>query len=136
MAPIPRIRLDETLPSNQTTIFSALNGSLSLARPPPPPRTGPKPKSSGQSSTAFGRRLVGGIFERQTIELFANARLVADQGERGDEDIARGVINEEEENDTNNEFIPTHRRHKYSQEHKLAAINYFTTTWRELKDGT
>jgi len=87
MAPIPRIRLDETLPSSQPTTFSALNRSLSLTRPPPPPRTSPKPKSSGQSSTAFRRRLVGGIFKRQTIKLFANARLVADQGERGDEDI-------------------------------------------------
>jgi len=118
------------------TIFSALNGSLGVARPPPPPRTGPKPRSSGQSSTAFGQRLIGGIFEKQTIELFANARLAADQGERGDEDIAQGVIDKEEENNTDDEFMPTYHQHKYSREHKLAAIDYFTTTWRELKDGT
>jgi hypothetical protein len=136
MAPIPRLRLDDTLPLGQTTIFSALNGSLGIARPPPPLRLGPKPKTTGHADTPFGRRLIGGLNERQVVKLFANSRLAADAGERGDEDIARGVIDVKEEDDTNNEFLPVYRRHKYTWEQNLAAINYFATTWRVLKDGT
>jgi len=73
MVPIPRLRHDEPLPAGQTTIFSALNGSLGVARPPPPPRQGPKQKINGQSDTILGRRLVGGLNERQVVETFANA---------------------------------------------------------------
>jgi hypothetical protein len=59
MAPTPRLRLDDTLPLGQTTIFSTLNGSLSVARPPPPLRLGPKPKTTSYANTPFGRRLKG-----------------------------------------------------------------------------
>jgi hypothetical protein len=34
--------------------------------------------------------------------------LAADVGEQGDEDIARGVINIKEEDDTNDEFLLIH----------------------------
>jgi hypothetical protein len=135
MAPIPRLRLDDTLPLGQTTIFSALNGSLGVARPPPPLRLGPKPKTTGHADTPFGQRLIGGLNKRQVIKLFANSRLAADAGERGDEDIVKG-IHVEEEDDTDDEFLLVHRQHKYTQEQKLAAIDYFTTTWRALKDNT
>jgi hypothetical protein len=110
MALIPRLRTNGPLLPRQTTIFSALNGSLAVARPPAPPRPGPRPKPSGQSNTVLGRRLVGGIAERQVVELFVNARLAEDHGERGDKDISRGVYREEEEDDSDNEFIPR-RRH-------------------------
>jgi hypothetical protein len=105
-----------------------LNGSLGVARPPLPPRLGPKPKTTGHANTPFGRRLIGGLNERQVVELFANSRLAVDVGERGDEDIARGVIDVEEEDDTDGEFLLVHQRHKYTREQKLAAIDYFATT--------
>jgi hypothetical protein len=127
MAPIPRLRYDEPLLPGQTTIFNALNGSLALARAPPPPRQGLKQKPSGQSDTILGRRLVGGQNERQVIETFANARLQLDLGELGDEDIVQGVINNDLD-DTEDDYIPVYKRHAYSQEHKLAAIDYFKTT--------
>jgi hypothetical protein len=71
MAPIPRLCQDKPLAPGQTTIFSALNGSLALTRAPL--RQGPKQKTSGQSNTVLGRRLVGGQNERQVVETFANA---------------------------------------------------------------
>ena len=41
-----------------------------------------------------------------------------------------------DDNDDNcDEYIPT-KRYSYSREHKLAAIDYFQTTWRDLEDGT
>ena len=33
------------------------------------------------------------------------------------------------------EYLPT-KRYSYSREHKLAAIDYFQTIWKENKDGT
>ena len=135
MAPIPRLRHNEPLPPGQTTIFNALNGSLALARAPPPPRQGPKQKTSGQSNTILGRRLVGGQNERHVIETFANAQLQLNLGEPGDEDIVQGVINNNLD-DTKDDYILVYKRHAYSQEHKLAAINYFKTTWREKEDST
>jgi hypothetical protein len=54
--------------------------------------------------------------------------IITTVGEQGDEDIARGVIDVEEEDDTDNEFLLVQRRHKYTQEQKLAAIDYFATT--------
>ena len=38
-------------------------------------------------------------------------------------------------NDPEFEYILT-KRYSYSREHKLAAIDYFQTIWRENKDGT
>jgi hypothetical protein len=47
------------------------------------------------------------------------------------------VVEEEEEDDDDNdyEYLPR-RRYAYSREHKLAAIDYFQTTWRKNKDDT
>jgi hypothetical protein len=95
---------------------------------------GPKPNTSGHSNTTKGRRFIGGINEKLVVEIFVNSRLAEDAPERGDEDIARGVLDEDEE-DTDTEFMLRHR-HQYSREHKLAAIDYFQTIWRVLKDGT
>ena len=75
MAPMPRLRASEPLEAGQTTIFSTLNGALALAKPTPPPRPGPHPKSTGQADTVLGRRLVGGLNEKQTLQLFATIRL-------------------------------------------------------------
>jgi hypothetical protein len=135
MAPIPRLRHGEPLAPGQTTIFGALNGSLSLARAAPPPRQGPKQKTNGQSDTVLGRRLVGGQNGKQVIETFANARSQLNLAEPGDEDIVQGVINDDLD-DTEGDYIPVHKRHAYAREHKLVAIDYYKTTWRENKDGT
>ena len=67
MAPTPRIRLNEPLEPGQTTILSTLNGGISIQRPPPPPRPGPAPKSSSHSQTILGRRLIGGLNEKQVV---------------------------------------------------------------------
>jgi hypothetical protein len=139
MAPLPRLRANEPLEPGQTTIFGTLNGALSLAKPTPTPRLGPRPKSTGQANTVLGRRLIGGQNEKQTIELFAAVRLSQyDEAEPGDEDIANGTvaIDEDSESEADEyEYIPK-RRYAYSREHKLAAIDYFQTTWKKNKDDT
>ena len=76
MALIPYIRPNEALETGQTTILSALNGRLSLQRPPPPPRPGPVPRATGQANTVLGRRLIGGLNEKQVVKLFATVRLI------------------------------------------------------------
>jgi hypothetical protein len=138
MAPLPRLRASEPLEAGQTTIFSTLNGGLGVAKPPAPPRSGPTPKTSGKADTVLGRRLVGGQNERQVVELFATCRLAqGDTAELGDDDVANGVavIEEElEDDDDESEYIP--RRYAYSREHKLAAIDYFQTTWKKIKDDS
>jgi hypothetical protein len=53
----------------------------------------------------------------------------------GDEDIVQGVIDDDLD-DTKDDYIPVHKQHAYAREHKLAAIDYFNTTWREKKDST
>ena len=137
MPPVPAIRPSEPLERGQTTILSTLNGGISIHRPAPTPRPGPAPKSTGQANTVLGRRLAGGQNEKQVIELFATVRLAqTDDGEPGDVDIANGRFEEDEEQEEDQyEYIPT-KRYSYSREHKLAAIDYFQTTWKENKDGT
>jgi hypothetical protein len=136
MAPPVRLYVDEPLEAGQTTIFSSLNGSLGITRLDPPLRLGPKPKTSGYADTVLGQRLIGSINERQTIQLSANARLSqVDEAELGGEDIVRGVIEEEEDNDNDAKYLPAYR-YSYSRETKLAAINYYQTMWRKNKDNT
>jgi len=69
MAPLVRLHVDEPLEAGQTTIFSFLNGSLGIARPAPPPRLGPRPKTSGHADIVLGRRLIGGINERHGLHV-------------------------------------------------------------------
>jgi hypothetical protein len=64
MAPPRRLRLNEPLEPGQSTIFSALNGSLAVARPPPRLRGGLKLKTTGYANTVWGRQVVGGANER------------------------------------------------------------------------
>jgi hypothetical protein len=137
MAPAPRVRPNAALEIGQTTILDTLNGRLSLQRPPPPPRPRPVSQATGQANTVLGRRLVGGLNEKQIVELFATVRLTQhDDGEPGDIDIANGRdIFFEEDDDEELEYILT-RRYAYSREHKLAAIDYFQTIWKVDKDGT
>jgi len=47
----------------------------------------------------------------------------------------QGVIDDDLD-DTEGDYIPVHKRHAYTQEHKLVAIDYFKTMWRENIDGT
>jgi Tc5 transposase DNA-binding domain len=83
----------------------------------------------------LGRRLIGGLNEKQVVELFATVRLTqAEDGEPGDVDIVNGrVVLDEDEED--NDYVPS-RRYAYSREHKLAAIDYFQTTWKQKQDDT
>ena len=68
MPPIPTVRLNKPLERGQTTIFSTLNGAISLQRPAP---TRPRPvtKLTGQANTVLGRRLTSSPNEKQVIEL-------------------------------------------------------------------
>jgi hypothetical protein len=92
-------------------------------------------KSTSQANTVLGQRLVGGQNEKQVVELFATVRLAqTDDGEPGDVDIANGQDIPNEDKDEA-EYTST-KRYAYSQEHKLAAIDYFQTTWKVNKDGT
>jgi hypothetical protein len=137
MAPLPCLCASEPLKAGQTTIFSTLNGGLGVVRPPLPPRLGPKPKINGKADTVLGRRLTGGQNEKQVVELFATCRLAqSDTVELGDDDIANGVaVIEEESEDEDDEYeYILRRRYAYSREHKLAAIDYFQTTWKKTKD--
>ena len=131
MAPTARICPTDPLEKGQSTIIGTLNGSLGIQRP----RPGPLRRSTGQADTVLGRRLVGGLNERQTVELFAAVRLTQnDGGEPGDIDITNGRV-ELDPDDEDNDYVPS-RRYAYSREHKLAAIDYFQTTWRQKLDGT
>jgi hypothetical protein len=137
MAPLPRLCASEPLEAGQTTIFSTLNGALALAKPTPPPRPGPHQKSTSQADTVLGRRLVGSLNEKQTLQLFATIQLSqSNTAEPGDSDIVNEtvVLDDEVEDDEYNYF--PQRRYTYSREHKLAAINYFQTTWKQNDDNT
>jgi hypothetical protein len=136
MAPIRRIRPNKPLEPGQTTIFSTLNGGISIAQPPLPPRLGPRPKTTGQADTVLGRRMTGGPNEKQTVELFAAVQLSQyDNAEPGDLDIVNGRVIEEEEDVDDNDYTLL-KRYSYTREHKLAAIDFYQLTWKELKDGT
>jgi hypothetical protein len=132
---VPRLHLDEPLERGQTTIFGALNGGLGIQRPPP--RPGLVLRASGQANTVLGRRLVGGQSEKDVLELFASVRLAQEEdGKPGDVNIVNGrvIVNDDEQVDEV-DYTPS-KRYSYSREHKLVAIDYFQTTWKELKDGT
>ena len=82
------------------------------------------------------RRVIGGANEKQVAQLFASVRLSQEEDrEPGDLDIVNNTGVDEDLDDLDFEYLPT-KRYSYSQEHKLAAIDYFQTTWRENKDGT
>ena len=134
---MPAVRPNQPLERGQTTILSTLNGGISIQRPPPQPRPGPVLKASGQANTVLGRHLIGGQNERQIIELFATVRLGQDNdgGEPGDIDIANGRMPDFDDSEEEEDYTPK-KRYQYSQEHKLAAIDYFQTTWRLNKDET
>jgi hypothetical protein len=70
----------------------------------------------------------------QVVELFATIRLAqTSDGEPGDMDITNGRFEEDEEQEEDQyEYIPM-KRYSYSREHKLAAIDYFQTTWKEIR---
>ncbi len=133
MPPTPRIRLDTPLERGQSTIISALSGGLGILRSTL--RPGPIPKASGQANTVLGRRLTGGQNEKNVAELFATVRLAqSEDSELGDIDIANGrIIREDDEEET--DYVPS-RRYRYSREQKLAAIDYFQSTWKQKPDGS
>lgn len=125
----PTLRYGDPLPANQQTIINSLSTGISLLRPPQPIRSGLITPSSGQANTVLGRRLVGGDNEKLVVAEFARFRLSKDQPQAGDEAIANGVFPTEEEDSDNEDFRPT-KRYSYSREVKLAAIDYFQTTWK------
>jgi hypothetical protein len=126
MPPIAHLHHNEPLSVGQITLLNTLNNSLAITRLPPPRRQGPNPNCTNKSTTILGRRLVGGVNEQQAIKTFANARLEEELPESGDEDLEDGE----------DDRVPVHKRHTYSREHKLIAIDYFNTIWKELEDGT
>jgi hypothetical protein len=71
------------------------------------------------------------------LELFTTVRLTQDDdsGEPGDTDLANRRFPEELDKEEDQEYEPK-RRYRYSREHKLAAIDYFQTTWTVNKDST
>jgi hypothetical protein len=84
----------------------------------------------------LGRRLISGENKQYIIKLFATIRLTQeDNREPRDIDITN---NKEVSNNKNNDFeyILSGKQYAYSREHKLAAIDYFQTTWKVLKDRT
>lgn len=120
----------------QATIIGTLTGQLGVQAPPPLPRPGPKPRSTGHNITVLGRRISGGINEQSVVGSFAAFRRGIDGiGEPGDEvdlDLDLEVEGSEKEEDEY-EWIPK-RRYNYTREHKLAAIEYYQTTWDKIKD--
>jgi hypothetical protein len=109
MVPIPCLCHNGPLAPSQTTIFSAFNGSLALARAPRPRA---KVLNKGRAANLIQlRRLVGGQNERQAIETFANTRL---QLESRDEDIVQRAIDDDLD-DSKDDYIPVHKRYTYSR---------------------
>jgi len=104
MAPPPPIPKGP-LPAGQTTIISASNSALSVARPPPTPRPSLKPKESTRSKIVLGRRLIGGPNEQRVLQLFAAFRLLGQEGgELGDEEaISREIWEDVGDEDTQQE---------------------------------
>jgi hypothetical protein len=84
MAPLPLFK-PGPLPAGQTTIFATINSALSVARPPPPSRPGPKPKEARSSETVKERGFIGGVNEQQVLKIFASFRVAEEgDGELGD----------------------------------------------------
>lgn len=101
-------------------------------KPPPLPRTGPKPKLTAHSLTVLGRRITGGPNEKSVLSSFAAFRVAQDGvGEEGDTVEVADLS--DSEGDIREDWVPQ-RRYNYSREHKLAAIEYFQTTWIKAGD--
>ena len=129
---MPTIRPSTSLERGQTTIQTALNSGLIFK---PPPRPGPAPKPAGQANTVLGRRIIGGPREKEVQKLFAAIRLVqSENSEPGDININQGRFPTVEE-DKEFDYILT-KRYAYLREQKLAAIDYFQSTWKEKQDST
>jgi hypothetical protein len=110
----------------QTTIVAALNGSIQLRRLP---RSGPRIDPARQLSSStinsrvgpraplpsrvLDRRWEGGTAEESVLALFAKRW----------RQIAKGVEADKSELDKNRDRVPL-KRHSYTQEHKLAAVDY------------
>jgi hypothetical protein len=75
----------------------------------------------------LGRRLIGGDNEKAVLAQFASFRLSRDILEEGDKEIANGEFPVEDLDSDKDDYMPK-RRHAYSREVKLAAIDYFQTT--------
>jgi hypothetical protein len=110
----------------QTTIVTALNGSLNLSRAPRlGPRVYPLNRLSSSSLNSrvgaqtvlpngtLGRRWEGGTGEESVLALFAERR----------RQLADGIEAYESELDEDGCPIPL-TQHSYTREHKLAAIDY------------
>lgn len=142
MAPVPRI-LSSPLPLGQAT----LNLQGLLQPPKPRPRHGrPAKDAPNRSQRVLGRRYIGGIAEQELIRELAQWRIQYDEdriGEPGDQErairpIEEGGVDDDIDGLADSEYddYVTRRRYSYSREYKLAALSYWETTYRKLKDGT
>ena len=73
----------------------------------------------------LGRRLIRGVNEKQVIQLFALVYLLQEEDrEPGDLNIINNIGVDKDLNDLDFKYLSI-KQYSYSQEHKLAAINYF-----------
>jgi len=136
------------LERGQTTLITTLNGGLAAVRRH---RPGPTPKTNSHSISLLPtstlarsdteRRFTGSENEQAVQQMFSSF-----QRERGrPEDLEAEALPDDNSDadsdddnttkDTTEDYIPR-RRASYPQEYKLAAIEYFQTTWRKKKDGS
>ena len=125
------------LERGQTTLLS----SLAHQRPPPGPRRGPKDKLKGQPrsqsklpNSCLPRsqeqtRYVGGDNEKVVREMFSQFRAQHDDPDDPTEDMDLDI-----EERLLGEYRPQ-KRHSYPREYKLAAVEYFQTTWIRVAGG-
>jgi len=136
------------LERGQTTLITTLNGGLAAIRRP---RPGLAPKTNRSTSllpistlsrSNTERRFIGGANEQAVQKMFSSFR--KERGRPGDleaealpddDSDANSDCEDDTTKDTTKDYVPR-RRTSYLQEYKLAAIEYFQTTWRKKKDGS
>jgi hypothetical protein len=136
-----------SLEKGQTTIVATVNGALATARPV---RSEPKAKTTHLTSrlprsclprSDEERRFIRGPNEQAVQKLFSDYR--RDRGDPddsgdsggGDDELSDNLGPDNDDDDSDTEDHIPRKRYSYPREYKLAAINYFQTTWRKRKDG-
>jgi hypothetical protein len=128
------------LEPGQTTLITSLTSALQHALPEK--RPGPKSKTSSHSVSRLPisclprkdreQRFIGGVNEQRVREMFQEYwRAEGDTETDNIDNLDTDSLADDEILD----YIPR-KRHSYPREHKLAAIEYFQTTWVKKKDNT
>jgi hypothetical protein len=129
------------LEAGQTTLVATLNGALITSRPPPRPRQGPKDQLNSKLCSLFKLpisclprseeqiRKLGGVNEQRVRQMFAQFRRDHD-----DPDDPAEQDNDSTVPDRLLKDYKPRKRHSYPWEYKLAAIEYFQTTWVDVLD--